>query len=106
MTRARRIIHLEAKAKYDSLILEQVKPEPSHAEVLLAEIGKADGMREAVIRQSFYSVCSAKTQAAKQKAFQRALEKLFSDGLVTQSTCDTAGELVLKTTSGHTHPPL
>ena len=66
-------IHLEAKAKYDSLILEQVAPEPTHADVLLAKIGKADDMREAVIRQSCYSVCSAKTQAAKQKAFQRAL---------------------------------
>nr|BDD46942.1 hypothetical protein 5 [Paracoccaceae bacterium] len=99
-------IHLEAKPRYDSLILEQVTPEPTHAEVLLAEIGKADDMREAVIRRSFYSVCSAKTQAAKQKAFHRALEKLVNDGHIEQSLCETNGELVLKTTGGHTHPPL
>ena len=99
-------IHLEAKPRYDSLILEQVTPEPTHAEVLLAEIGKAYDMREAVIRQSFYSVCSAKTQAAKQKAFQRALEKLVNDGQIEKSICETDGELVLKTTNGYTHPPL
>ena len=99
-------LFLQAKPKQGSLILEQATPEPTHADVLIKVISEAQDHTETAIRQSFYVACTAKTPAAKQKAFQRALDKLVTDGSVCKSNCETVGELVLKTTSGHTHPPL
>lgn len=96
---------LAAHAKHDSLLLEKAIEEPTHADVLFDIISEANGGTEAELRRSFYLACNSKTQAAKQKAFVRALEKLTVDEVVLKSE-NTNGEIILTMKGGHTPPSL
>lgn len=98
-------ITLEAIQKHNSLILVEAKPDPSHADVLLEIMQVSIDASEQIIREKFYSLCSAETSAAKQKAFKRAVEKLIQDNLISKDEANGLAKLVLKTKAGHT-PPL
>ena len=95
-------ITLEAIQKHNSLILVEAKPDPSHADVLLEIMHVSVDASEHVIREKFYSLCSAETSAAKQKAFKRAVEKLIQDNLISKDEANGLAKLVLKTKAGHT----
>ena len=62
--------------RHNSLVLKETKTPTTHVDVLRDLIEKNPCYDETQIRQTFYETCAAKTPEAKQKAFQRSLDKL------------------------------
>ena len=97
---------MEASPSHGSLVLKHVAPNPSHADLLLAIIAEASDHCETELRATFYNRTTASTQDAKQKAFQRSVGKLIDEEKITKVEVGQSSKLVLKTSAGHTHPPL
>ena len=97
---------MEAVHCNGSLVLNHVAPNPSHADLLIKIITEASDHCEKQLRATFYDKTTASTQEAKQKAFQRSVGKLLEDGTIVKVEVGQSTKLVLKTPSGHTHPPL
>ena len=97
---------MEATPSHGSLVLKHVAPNPSHADLLLAIITEASDHCETQLRAAFYNKTTASTQDAKQKAFQRSVGKLIDEEKIAKVEVGQSSKLVLKTSAGHTHPPL
>ena len=97
---------MEAVPSHGSLVLKHVAPNPSHADLLIAIITEASDHCEKRLRASFYEKTTASTQEAKQKAFQRSVGKLIEEEKIAKVEVGQSTKLVLKTSAGHTHPPL
>ena len=97
---------MEAVPYHGSLVLNHVAPTPSHADLLMAIVAEASDHCEKELRATFYDKTTASTQDAKQKAFQRSVGKLLEDEKIMKIEVGQSTKLVLKTSSGHTHPPL
>jgi hypothetical protein len=97
---------MEAMSCHGSLVLNHIAPNPSHADLLIAIITEASDHCEKRLRATFYEKTTASTQEAKQKAFQRSVGKLLEDQTIMKVEAGQLTKLVLKTPSGHTHPPL
>ena len=87
------------------VVLKETKTASTHVDVLRDLIEKNPCYDETQIRQTFYETCAAKTPEARQKAFQRSLDKLVRQGIVSKLTSDGETKLALKTKAGQT-PPL
>jgi len=97
---------METSECHGSLVLKLVEPKLSHADLLLKIVSESSDSCEESVRTLFYEQTSAKTSDAKQKAFQRSIEKLLNDGKVFRQQDGKWSKLVLETATGHTHPPL
>lgn len=97
---------MEAVPCHGSLVLNHVAPNPSHADLLIKIITEASDHCEKQLRATFYDKTTASTQEAKQKAFQRSVGKLLEDEKIMKVEVGQSTKLVLRTPSGHTHPPL
>ena len=97
---------MEAVRCHGSLVLKHVAPNPSHADLLIEIITEAPDHCEKKLRATFYEKTTASTQEAKQKAFHRSVGKLLEDEKIMKIKAGQSMKLVLKTSAGHTHPPL
>ena len=82
---------------HNSLVLKETKTPTTHVDVLRNLIEKNPCYDETQIRQTFYETCAAKTPEARQKAFQRSLDKLVGQGIVSKLISDGETKLALKT---------
>ena len=90
--------------RHNSLVLQETKTPVTHTDVLRDLIKQEAYYNEMQLRQTFYKTCFAKSPEAKQKAFQRSLDKLVEQGIVTKLISEGETKLARKTEAGPTPP--